>query len=293
MAEPIPQKRPCAVEEEEEQSERKITALSSTSDIMRGRIGGGESASERKREMERRRRDLVSQRFNELEEQLQRGNLGAEWSYGLLSSGSVNNVEGKGKTAAKRIDKESVLKEARRKLQRQEREILELRARLKDTTAEIDVLRQEKLEMRKDKEHYRFEVVYLREEVTRLRADNFALWQVAKESIGGSKIKEPCQRRVEDGSGAQKAAEQQSFEKLPPDALEMVNGRSAERMNHDSFLNSEHQGEQGSIGNSGSHHSMHLFGPATEDLREALSCLSNGGFDSHASIKDSDIARCM
>ena len=137
-----------------------------------------ESASERKREMERRRRDLVSTRFYELAEELKRVSQRDPWGGSTFGSGSAQSNE-RGTTGnghVKRIDKEAVLKEARVTVRRQNQEMRDLNGRVQDMAAEIEILRQEKLELRKDKDYYRADIAQLREDVARLRADNFALW---------------------------------------------------------------------------------------------------------------------
>lgn len=132
--------------------------------------GGGESEShtpenrpgqaERKRQLERNRRNLINARFIELSAELQR------------SASASESPESREAPRMKRprMDKEAVLKEATMRLIVQHKELSSASARLKDLGAQIDAMRAEMSDLRKDK-------VYLRSEVHRLRGSNAGLWK--------------------------------------------------------------------------------------------------------------------
>ena len=126
--------------------------------------------AERKRELERNRRNLVNVRFTELEAELRR---------------CAPNMEGLtlGKPCApktRRIDKEAVLKEAAQRLAVQRAEIETVTKRLASMSAEVENLRAEKVELRNEKAYLRDELQTVRGDVHRLRSDNINLWQAFK-----------------------------------------------------------------------------------------------------------------
>lgn len=129
--------------------------------------------AERKRELERNRRNLVNIRFAELEAELRRS---------LPRVNSVGNAPRPDPAPAKvkRIDKEAVLKEAAQRIAVQQKELSSLFDRISNMTTEIDNLRAEKAELRSDKAYLRSELDTSRGDVQRLRADNIKLWQVVK-----------------------------------------------------------------------------------------------------------------
>lgn len=128
--------------------------------------------AERKRELERNRRNLVNVRFSELEAELRR------------CAPHVDTLSQPTKACAapksKRIDKEAVLKEAAQRLAVQRTEIAAITERLGNMTAEIDNLRAEKVELRSEKAYLRDELQTVRGDVQRLRSDNINLWQAVK-----------------------------------------------------------------------------------------------------------------
>ena len=115
-------------------------------------------AAERKRELERNRRNLVNTRFAELEAQLAR-------------------LPGAPKRVYRRIDKEVVLKDATQALASQQRDLELSNNRLTTMTAEITTLRSEKLELRQDKSYLHKELANARAENRTIAADNMLLWQ--------------------------------------------------------------------------------------------------------------------
>lgn len=126
-------------------------------------LGAPAGAAERKRELERNRRNLVNVRFAELEAQLAR-----------LPSAPAR--------VYRRIDKEVVLKDAAQALASQQRELELATARVASMRAEIDTLRSEKLELRHDKAYLHKEVASARSENSALAADNLKLWQALRKS---------------------------------------------------------------------------------------------------------------
>ncbi|KAI0565111.1 hypothetical protein FGB62_22g456 [Gracilaria domingensis] len=135
--------------------------------------------AERKRELERNRRNLVNIRFVELEKELVRsGPRAADPS----DRGSASSSEFVAK--GKRIDKEAVLKEAAQRIAALRKEVESQASRIVSMTDEISHLRAEKLELRADKTYLRNELETARNETKRLRADNIGLWQaLRKQSV--------------------------------------------------------------------------------------------------------------
>mmetsp|Transcript_5621 Transcript_5621/g.16732 ORF Transcript_5621/g.16732 Transcript_5621/m.16732 type:complete len:282 (+) Transcript_5621:67-912(+) len=110
----------------------------------------------RKREREKRRRELMNSRFSEL---------------ALILPRTTN-----GKT-----DKETILAEAVENARRQNNSILELNMQNQALKSEIEELRAEKSEIRADKQYVRNELESAREEMRNLRSDHAALWQMFKQ----------------------------------------------------------------------------------------------------------------
>lgn len=123
---------------------------------LKGVLGVG--AAERKRELERNRRNLVNSRFAELEAQLAR-------------------LPGAPKRVYRRIDKEVVLKDATQALAAQQRDLELSNNRLTAMSTEIATLRSEKLELRQDKSYLHKELANARTENRTIAADNMLLWQ--------------------------------------------------------------------------------------------------------------------
>lgn len=119
--------------------------------------------AERKRELERNRRNLVNVRFQELERTL-----------GALP-GAPQRVQ-------RRLDKEVVLKEAAQRLSSQQRDLDVALARLAAMSEEMHTLRTEKVELRQDKQFLHKEVAIARAENSSLAADNVALWEYVQKS---------------------------------------------------------------------------------------------------------------
>lgn len=118
----------------------------------------GAGPAERKRELERNRRNLVNNRFAELENQLAR-------------------LPGAPKRVYRRIDKEVVLKDATQALAAQQRDLELANSRLTTMTSEVGTLRSEKLELRRDKTFLHKELDASRNENMSLAADNKMLWE--------------------------------------------------------------------------------------------------------------------
>lgn len=131
--------------------------------------------AERKRELERNRRNLVNIRFIELEEELRLSAPRVDSSGRLDGSGDPETTPVLSK--GKRIDKEAVLKEAANRIAVQRRDLEAATERLVSVSTEIDNLRAEKVELRSDKIYLRDELETVRKEVQRLREDNINLWQ--------------------------------------------------------------------------------------------------------------------
>jgi len=123
-----------------------------------GGQNGGVGAAERKRELERNRRNLVNTRFAELEAQL-------------------SKLPGAPKRVYRRIDKEVVLKDATQGLAAQQRDLELATTRIGSMTHEIGTLRSEKLELRHDKAYLHRELANSRTENKTLQNDNLLLWQ--------------------------------------------------------------------------------------------------------------------
>lgn len=153
--------------------------------------------AERKRELERNRRNLVNIRFVELGKELRLSAPRAD------SSGRLNDTPNPNTTSVpskgKRIDKEAVLKEAANRIAVQRRDLEAASARMTSMSTEIDNLRAEKVELRSDKTYLRDELETVRKEVQRLREDNINLWQAFrkastfKESFGADVAKIPAE----------------------------------------------------------------------------------------------------
>lgn len=124
-------------------------------------LGFRPDQAERKRQLERNRRNLINTRFAELSAELQRSE---------NASGNGNLLDGH-RVKRPRLDKEALLKEATTRLIVQDKELSSVTARLRDLLAQIDAMRVEMDDLRKDKS-------YLRSEVNRLRISNTNLWKV-------------------------------------------------------------------------------------------------------------------
>mmetsp|Transcript_8646 Transcript_8646/g.25986 ORF Transcript_8646/g.25986 Transcript_8646/m.25986 type:complete len:339 (+) Transcript_8646:81-1097(+) len=116
------------------------------------------SVPERKREREKRRRELMNTRFSELALMLPR----------------INN----GKS-----DKESILAEAVENTRRQNNYVLELNMQNQALKTEIEELRTEKNELRADKVYLRAELAAAREDIKNLKSDHMMLWELFKQRI--------------------------------------------------------------------------------------------------------------
>ncbi|CDF40818.1 unnamed protein product [Chondrus crispus] len=136
------------------------------------------SQAERKRELERNRRNLVNVRFAELEAKLHLMTPRPDASGRLVLPADPPVPPPRGK----RIDKEAVLKEAAHRLAAQSKDLASLGDRVSAINKEIDNLRAEKVELRADKAYLRTELDTVREEVKRLRTDNIMLWQALKKA---------------------------------------------------------------------------------------------------------------
>lgn len=122
--------------------------------------------AERKRNLERNRRNLINARFAELDQELQ-----------ACSDNGISNPN------SKRIDKEAVLKDACLKLSSQRKELETMRQRVGAMTTEIDNLRLEKVELRSDKQYLKSELDIARKDLPTLRRDNLQLWQSLQKHI--------------------------------------------------------------------------------------------------------------
>ncbi|OSX78757.1 hypothetical protein BU14_0099s0022 [Porphyra umbilicalis] len=123
--------------------------------------------SERKRELERKRRELISERLLELEA-----------AVGLRPSDADR--------AGKRIDKEAVLKAALGLVRGHKDSLAGMTATADRAIREAGELRAEKAELRADKAYLRRELDTVREEARRLRADNIALWKTCRARRGAT-----------------------------------------------------------------------------------------------------------
>lgn len=120
-------------------------------------------AAQRKRELERNRRNLVSVRFSELET-------------------ALSQLPGAPARVQRRIDKEVVLKDAAQALQLQQRALDAATSRISAMTAEVATLRAEKLDLRRDKSYLHRDVSAARAENAALAADNLRLWGALRKS---------------------------------------------------------------------------------------------------------------
>ncbi|KAJ8903075.1 hypothetical protein NDN08_006390 [Rhodosorus marinus] len=125
-----------------------------------------DSAKGKKRTLERKRRELMHTRFDELQ--------------ALLFSSSAGSEEVGNRALGRRSDKEKILVRASEKIQRQARLLEEIEGMIALTRKELDTLKNEKLELRNDKTYLRNEIHQLREENRGFRADNLWLWQKHK-----------------------------------------------------------------------------------------------------------------
>lgn len=123
------------------------------------------SAVGKKRNLERRRRELMHTRFGELEMVL------ASMNTDVLEGGAEGNLRNK------RCDKEKILLEACECIRKQVKLVDDMEVQVQTTRKEMETLRAEKLELRSDKTYLRNEIQQLRTENGNLRADNIALWQ--------------------------------------------------------------------------------------------------------------------
>lgn len=137
--------------------------------------------AERKRELERNRRNLVSTRFIQLEKELRFSAPRVHSSPCLNGAPHTETLSVPSK--GKRIDKEAVLKEATNRLAVQRRDLEAASARMASMSMEIDNLRAEKVELRSDKTYLRDELETVRKEVQRLREDNINLWQAFRRAF--------------------------------------------------------------------------------------------------------------
>lgn len=135
--------------------------------------------AERKRELERNRRNLVNVRFIELEAELRRTAPRADPAGRLTLT---PDPDPPAPTKGKRIDKEAVLKDAAHRLAVQRKDLVVASERMMAMSTEIDNLRAEKVELRSDKSYLRSELDTVRGEVQRLRSDNIHLWQALKKA---------------------------------------------------------------------------------------------------------------
>lgn len=126
-----------------------------------GRVGH----AERKRELERNRRNLINARFVELGMELRRSE----------KDNADDESQDNPRVKRPRMDKEALLKEASMRLMVQHKELTSANARLKDLLAQIDAMRMEMGDLRKDK-------CSLRYEVQRLRSSNTNLWKIIQQS---------------------------------------------------------------------------------------------------------------
>eukprot|EP00189_Rhodosorus_marinus_P011402 CAMPEP_0184751856 /NCGR_PEP_ID=MMETSP0315-20130426/43272_1 /TAXON_ID=101924 /ORGANISM="Rhodosorus marinus, Strain UTEX LB 2760" /LENGTH=275 /DNA_ID=CAMNT_0027231155 /DNA_START=99 /DNA_END=926 /DNA_ORIENTATION=+ len=119
------------------------------------------SIPERKREREKRRREGLNLKFNEL---------------ALMLPRSANG----------KLDKEGILIEAMDNLKRLNKVIMELNMQNQNLKSEIDEVRQEKAELRTDKTYVRAELDSAREEIKTLKADHLILWQKLRQQVNDS-----------------------------------------------------------------------------------------------------------
>lgn len=170
----MPTARPT---QDKKRQRASATALSSDddSDCDRLNTDSRPCQAERKRELERNRRNLINVRFSELDCELRR-------SAPPLDPTSASLTEAAAASKVKRIDKEAVLKEATQRIALQRKEVAAAMERAASMMAEIDNLRAEKVELRGDKAYLRSELDTVRRDVQRLRSDNLNLWQAVHKS---------------------------------------------------------------------------------------------------------------
>lgn len=129
-------------------------------------LPGRPGQAERKRELERNRRNLINTRFAELNKQLQR----------TERHDSDYDNDDSPKAKRPRMDKEALLKEATMRLVVQSKELSSVSARLKDLLAQIDAMRVEMADLRKDKS-------FLRIELDSARLNNSNLWASMNQNL--------------------------------------------------------------------------------------------------------------
>lgn len=130
--------------------------------------------AERKRELERNRRNLINVRFAELDVELRH--------HAPTTDDFTLSYQQQQATKTKRIDKEAVLKEATQRLGLHRKDLSAQQERIKAMTLEIENLRIEKVELRNDKAYLRSELDNVRGDVQRLRSDNINLWQAVRKA---------------------------------------------------------------------------------------------------------------
>lgn len=121
----------------------------------------------RKRELERQRRGLIHTRFLELDREL-----------------ACKPMENGEAPAARRIDREILLKDAVARLSTQKHDLRVSSERISALFTEVETLQAEKRELRADKAYLYEELRALRAETQHLRSDNIRLWQVIRKSFG-------------------------------------------------------------------------------------------------------------
>uniref|UniRef100_A0A7S0ZGC2 BHLH domain-containing protein n=1 Tax=Timspurckia oligopyrenoides TaxID=708627 RepID=A0A7S0ZGC2_9RHOD len=114
---------------------------------------------ERKRELERRRRETLHTRLSELDSAV---------------------APYRKRIPSRKWDKELILSDALQVISSLQDQLKEVTATLEEMRVEADELRGEKLELRNDKAYLREEVEAVRAENRKLRADNIALWQAIR-----------------------------------------------------------------------------------------------------------------
>lgn len=124
----------------------------------------------KKRCLERKRRELMHARFEELEV--------------LLSS--VNSRGGGQDVKGRRADKEKILVDACDCIRKREHCLTDLDRMVVTAKKEVFNLKNEKLELRSDKRYLRTEIEQLRNENGQLRAENVHLWQEMRKVRGAS-----------------------------------------------------------------------------------------------------------
>eukprot|EP00184_Porphyridium_aerugineum_P008837 CAMPEP_0184692618 /NCGR_PEP_ID=MMETSP0313-20130426/1021_1 /TAXON_ID=2792 /ORGANISM="Porphyridium aerugineum, Strain SAG 1380-2" /LENGTH=274 /DNA_ID=CAMNT_0027150459 /DNA_START=131 /DNA_END=955 /DNA_ORIENTATION=+ len=121
----------------------------------------GKTAVDKKRELDKSRREVIHTRMREL--------------YEVVEPFRDRQVR------TKKWDKELVLADAIQVITSFSEKIQTLETQLNDTLAENAQLKDEKNELRNDKQYLKSEIDKLREETRGLRSDNIALWQFMKE----------------------------------------------------------------------------------------------------------------